>query len=103
MSQKKSLGIAVAIFQFVLLVFPFLTETRAQKPESARLLTQPEVSALPAAGKRWALIIGVNDYEKDISPLRGSVNDAKALKEVLIRYAGFPANQITMMTTDSPD
>jgi hypothetical protein len=59
------------------------------------------VLKLPDVGKRWALIIGVDNYEKDITPLYGSVNDAKALKEVLIKYAGFPANQVILMTTDA--
>jgi hypothetical protein len=61
------------------------------------------VSKLPAKEKRWALIIGVDNYQKDISPLYGTVNDAKALREALIKYAGFADEQIILMTTDSTD
>lgn len=79
--------------------------TGVQVPDAgrARLLTHSEVKSLPAENKRWALIIGVDDYEKDISPLRGSVNDAKALKDVLIRHAGFLPNQVILMTSDASD
>lgn len=61
------------------------------------------ISKLPAKEKRWALIIGVDTYQKDISPLYGTVNDAKALRDVLIKYAGFTNERIILMTTDSND
>jgi uncharacterized caspase-like protein len=61
------------------------------------------VTKLPAKEKRWALIIGVDAYQKDISPLYGTVNDAKALRDVLIKYAGFADERIILMTTDSDD
>jgi uncharacterized caspase-like protein len=61
------------------------------------------VSSLPAKEKRWALIIGADTYQKDISPLYGTVNDAKGLHDVLIKYAGFADEQIILMTTDSSD
>lgn len=72
----------------------------AQESRGANLRT---VSDLPGREKRWALIIGVDSYHKDISPLYGSVNDAKALKDVLVKYAGFPESQIILMTTDASD
>ena len=61
------------------------------------------ISSLPSKETRWALIIGVDSYAKDISPLYGSVNDAKALKEILIKHAGFPEPQVILMTTDTTD
>ena len=61
------------------------------------------ISSLPSKETRWALIIGVDSYGKDISPLYGSVNDAKALKEILIKHAGFPEPQVILMTTDTTD
>lgn len=104
MRLNKTSRVAIVILQALLLVTsPILGETRAQKPESVRLLTQPEVKVLPVQRKRWALIIGVDNYDKDISPLRGSVNDAKALKDVLITHAGFPVSQVILMTTEASD
>jgi uncharacterized caspase-like protein len=61
------------------------------------------IGSLPSKETRWALIIGVDSYGKDISPLYGSVNDAKALKEILIKQAGFPEPQVILMTTDATD
>lgn len=49
------------------------------------------------------MLIGVDAYQKDISPLYGTVNDAKALRDVLIKYAGFADERIVLMTTDSDD
>lgn len=60
------------------------------------------VSKLPSREKRWALLVGVSNYEDpNITRLRGA-NDAKALKEALVRYAGFPERQVILLTTDEP-
>jgi hypothetical protein len=61
------------------------------------------VRVLPSKEKRWALIIGIDDYEKDVSTLKGAVNDAVALKNVLVKYAGFPESQIIMLTSNATD
>ena len=70
----------------------------AQQQDSPRLLSHPEVKTLPSKEKRWALIIGVDNYG-----LKGAVNDARALKSALVRYAGFPDKQVVLLTTDNPD
>jgi hypothetical protein len=69
-----------------------------------RRLTHPEsVDTLPARTKRWALLIGVDQYEdSNITPLRGAANDAHSLRETLIKYAGFPAEQVIVLTTSEP-
>jgi hypothetical protein len=71
---------------------------------SERGLTHPEsVGSLPARTKRWALLIGVDRYEdSNITPLRGAANDAHSLRETLIKYAGFPADQVIVLTTSEP-
>src|ERR1700754_2429753 len=90
-----------------LLIFAALLETSsrlsvvrvsAQKQETSRLLAHPEVKILPSKEKRWALIVGVDNFG-----LKGAVNDAKAMKHVLVRYAGFPEKQIILLTTDDLD
>ncbi len=75
--------------------------TRAQ--QDSKGVSIRTVGSLPSVDKRWALIIGVDSYHKDISPLYGSVNDAKALKEVLVRYAGFQESHAILLTTDATD
>ena len=58
---------------------------------------------LPSKAKRWALVVGVDKYaDPQISPLRGAANDARTLAEALVRYAGFPADQVILLATDQP-
>jgi hypothetical protein len=83
------------IFQIVFIQFVFSQGEKGVKNQS--------VDKLPSENKRWALIIGVDNYRDDISPLYGSVHDAKALKDVLVKNAGFPEKQVILMTTDSAD
>ncbi len=60
------------------------------------------VGKLPSKDKRWALLVGVSKYEdENITDLKGA-NDARALKEALVRYAGFPESQVVTLTTDEP-
>jgi tetratricopeptide (TPR) repeat protein len=67
-------------------------------PAQSRGVNVESVSKLPSKEKRWALIVGVNNYG-----LKGAANDAQALKSTLVKYAGFPENQIILLTTDSSD
>ncbi len=67
--------------------------------------TPPEngVTALPVSAKRWALVIGVDKYQDpQISPLKGSDNDARMIANALVRYAGFPQDQVILLSTDQP-
>lgn len=75
----------------------------AQRQPEGRGADLRAVSSLPSKEKRWALIIGVDNYPRDITPLLGTVNDAKALRDALVKHAGFPAHQIILMTTDAAD
>jgi tetratricopeptide (TPR) repeat protein len=62
-----------------------------------------EVTALPASAKRWALVIGVDKYiDPQISPLKGSDNDAHQIADALVRYAGFPQDQVIVLSTTQP-
>ncbi len=62
-----------------------------------------QINALPVSAKRWALVIGVDKYtDPQISPLKGSDNDARLLANALVRYAGFPQDQVILLSTDQP-
>jgi tetratricopeptide (TPR) repeat protein len=62
-----------------------------------------QVRSLPASAKRWALVIGVDKYQDpQISPLKGSDNDARMIADALVRYAGFPRDQVILLSTDQP-
>lgn len=62
-----------------------------------------QVKALPLSAKRWALVIGVDKYvDPQISPLKGSDNDARLIADSLVRYAGFPQDQVILLATNQP-
>jgi tetratricopeptide (TPR) repeat protein len=61
------------------------------------------VNSLPVSAKRWALVIGVDKYmDPQISPLKGSDNDARLIADALVRYAGFPQDQVILLSTTQP-
>ena len=47
----------------------------------------------------WALLIGINKYE-NVDPLNYAVNDAVAVKEMLIESYGFNEENIILITED---
>lgn len=61
------------------------------------------VGELPAGPKRWALVVGVDEYhDPKFNNLSGAANDARSLADALTRYAGFPGRQVTLLATDEP-
>jgi hypothetical protein len=75
----------------------------AQRPQDNRALVVQQIKELPAKSKRFALVVGVDEYQDEqISRLSGATNDAKALAEALVRYAGFPADQVILLASDQP-
>ncbi len=65
-----------------------------------RGLVVDRIHTLPAKEKRWALLIGVNDYDsRDINPLHGAANDAQAMKKVLTEAAGFAEDKVVVLAT----
>ncbi|MGI8837557.1 MAG: tetratricopeptide repeat protein [Pyrinomonadaceae bacterium] len=62
-----------------------------------------QITTLPVGPKRWALVIGVDKYmDPQISPLKGSDNDARLIADALVRYAGFPQDQVILLSTAQP-
>lgn len=61
------------------------------------------VKELPAKSKRFALVIGVDEYQDtQINRLSGATNGAKSLADALVRYAGFPQDQVILLASDQP-
>jgi len=63
------------------------------------------VSSLPVKGvagkaRRWAVVVGINSYQKDVTPLRCAVNDAQEFKKALVDSAGFDEDDIFLLTSD---
>ncbi|HYV03641.1 MAG TPA: caspase family protein [Blastocatellia bacterium] len=64
----------------------------------------PPIVALPAKANRWALIIGVDRYrDAQISGLKGAGNDAQMLARSIVQYAGFPQDQVILLSSDQPE
>ncbi len=71
--------------------------------QSRQLQQTAAVESWPNKAKRWALVIGVDKYaDTQITTLGGSSNDAKAIADALIRYAGFPSDQVMLLASDQP-
>ncbi|MDX6711784.1 MAG: hypothetical protein QOH96_2800 [Blastocatellia bacterium] len=79
----------------------------AQKPAQGRGLalgTEKEIRQLPTKSKRYALIIGVDKYsDTQISTLGGATNDARSLADALTTLAGFPSDQVMLLSSDQPE
>jgi hypothetical protein len=52
-------------------------------------------------GKRWALLIGINNY-KNLPHLRFCARDMQAIRDVLIKNAGYEPENIHLLTDDDP-
>src|SRR5687768_3351132 len=102
-------------FLLITLVICFFLPSIAKaqaKDERGLSLTKDEKSPVkgdgqnvwPTSSKRFALVIGVDKYQdKQITTLGGAANDAKALSDALVRYAGFPADQVILLASDEPE
>jgi tetratricopeptide (TPR) repeat protein len=72
-------------------------------PASSTVSQLNQITRLPVGPKRWALVIGVDKYmDPQISPLKGSDNDARLIADALVRYAGFPQDQVILLSTAQP-
>jgi uncharacterized caspase-like protein len=60
-----------------------------------------EFQSRQARGQRWALLVGIDKYDSPrISPLRFSVTDVQAVAETLTKDAGFPEENVIVLTSD---
>jgi tetratricopeptide (TPR) repeat protein len=75
----------------------------AASPVNSAVSQSNQIKTLPVGTKRWALVIGVDKYlDPQISPLKGSDNDARLIADALVRYSGFPRDQVILLSTDQP-
>ena len=92
-------------FAVVVVVMSFVSPSDAAAQPGSRGLgiSDGQVKALPATAKRYAVVIGVDQYaDTQITTLGGASNDAKTLAKALIQYAGFPSEQVTLLASDQP-
>jgi hypothetical protein len=94
--NKSPILVSVTVF---ILAFLSLLSVQAQKSGNRGLGLQ-SVKTLPSSAKRFALIVGVDQYaDTQITTLGGASNDAKALADALVKYAGFQEENITLLTS----
>lgn len=98
----KSYLVSAALLLFVIGLLPI--QVRSQdEGRGIKLGSSDPVKVLPGTAKRYALIIGVDQYaDTQITTLGGASNDAKTLANALIQYAGFPGEQVTLLASDQP-
>ena len=51
--------------------------------------------AIPIRAAKYALLIGINDYQGNITPLRYCESDVAVFRQALIEVAGFSSDNIT--------
>lgn len=101
LSCKKRYALRFLLLAVSLLSL-FLLNAQAQ-PQGRGLSIAPQVKQLPNKTKRFALIIGVDQYaDTQITTLGGATNDAKALADALIANAGFPSDQVMLLASNQP-
>lgn len=70
----------------------------AQAPVAAQ---DAPASAQDPETRRWAVVVGINDYveypDVESGDLRGAVHDARSMKEVLVRRWGFPDENVRLL------
>jgi Caspase domain len=100
---------AIAKLQLIFAALLFLVASVSAQVSTQRssrglgVQSSDSVKTLPGRNLRYALVIGVDQYaDTQITTLGGASNDAKALANALIRYAGFPAEQVTLLASDQP-
>lgn len=105
MGTASLLSKSRSVLALVLLSFiPCLVSAQTGATNRSRQLQQlGTVESWPNKPKRWALVIGVDRYaDTQITTLGGSANDAKAIADALVLYAGFPPDQVTLLASDQP-
>ena len=99
-SRIAMLGLVVCLF---IAGIYFLVADDKTSERAIQVRPTDTVASWPGKQKRWGLVIGVDRYaDTQITTLGGSSNDAKAIAEALVRYAGFPKDQVILLSSDQP-
>lgn len=95
---------AVAIFTILGVSWHSAAAHQSQMSSDRTVRLGPDGKDSPSTSRRWALLIGVDKYDDpEIAPLGGAARDAKALADALVAYAGFPKDQVTVLSSDSTE
>ena len=64
----------------------------------AAMVLWAAVFVASAQGKKYALLVGINNYQGGISKLRGAVNDVDTMNGILVQRFGFASPDIVKLT-----
>jgi hypothetical protein len=68
-----------------------------------RTVTRLAPAPIAKVANRWAVVIGVGEYEKrSIPPLRYARRDAEAMYQFLTTHGGYPKDHVVLLTDASP-
>ena len=54
--------------------------------------------AIPLRAEKYALLVGINDYQNDIGALKYCVADVAAFRNALVEMAGYRPENVHLMT-----
>lgn len=77
---------------------PSKDQNKAAPPTAAKPGAQQPGKKAPVADNQWALIVGVSQYPGQIQSLGFPSDDARAIKDLLVKAAGFPEDHIRLLT-----
>lgn len=106
MARIKFLALAAAVAGLPLFVCAHsLAQGKAgQSGRGIQTKASPAVKTWPGATKRYALLIGIDQYkDRDITPLNYASKDAENLANVLVEFAGFPKDQVVLLTSNQSE
>lgn len=94
--------ILTACLLVALCISSLMSDVIAQEIEPRALTVQQgSVTAWPRKSKRFAIVVGVDEYQdKQITRLDGGSNDAKMLSDALIEFGGFPPEHVFLFASD---
>lgn len=85
-------------------ITPEAIEQAAKSTDLVSLADLPGTGLSAANGaSRWAVVVGVNDYQGGINDLEECVADAKAMAKTLVDECGFPRSHVETLTTRHGD
>ncbi len=97
--NSKPAALGLLLFWSVI----FLNSAVVGAQDDDRRVRVQTVNALPGSAKRYALVIGVDQYaDTQITTLGGAANDAQSLADALVKYAGFEKENVTLLTSTQP-
>ncbi len=101
-STRLILTTLLAVLLLLPALFPASLEAQNERIAMRQSNASP-IKKLPDKSKRYALVVGVDEYQdQEIAGLKGAANDARLLAKTLIENAGFDPENVKVVATGEP-